>query len=339
MRFSILIPVYNVEKYLEECLESVLSQDYSDFEVILVNDGSTDQSPAICRKYAEKDVRIKYYDKKNEGLLLTRRFSIRKASGEYILFLDSDDYWESGILSKIDREIKNSQADLICYRFRRVSDDGEYLGDDTGIFPDNSTFTKENKEEFIAEFVRSPRLNPLWSKCAKYSIVDKDTDYTAFGDKKGEDLLQSIALIRNADSIRYLDTVFVNYRQSPTGRARNFKIKYLDDYEVVKKHIHSNLVDMKVSDSVMRIFYTRYIEGIVSYIKAIIAISKNLEEFIDKCRHIESFSLYKEASEIVSPKDVNHSCQNLYYNFREHRYSLIYFYNRARIQIKKIIIH
>ena len=99
MRFSVLIPVYNVEKYLDQCLTSVLTQDYSDFEVVLVNDGSTDQSPIICQKYAESDPRVKYYDKNNEGLLLTRRYSIKRASGEYIVFLDSDDYWEPGRVS------------------------------------------------------------------------------------------------------------------------------------------------------------------------------------------------------------------------------------------------
>ena len=207
MLFSILIPVYNVERYLEQCLESVLNQDFRDFEVILVNDGSTDSSGSICMKYARGDTRVKYFEKKNEGLLQTRRYSIKRASGEYILFLDSDDFWEPGVLSAI-RE-------------------------DRGIFPDRTVFTAESKEIFLKELVSSSRLNMLWTKCVRKTIIDVETDYTRFGDKKGEDLLQSVPLIRNAASILYLDDVFVNYRMSSSGRGRNFKLRHLDDYEVI----------------------------------------------------------------------------------------------------------
>ena len=339
MRFSILIPVYNVERYVEQCLQSVLGQDYTDFEVIIVNDGSTDESPAICKKIAEKDSRIKYYDKKNEGLLLTRRFSINKATGEYVLFLDSDDYWEPGILSKLDKEIKKSHADMICYRFKLVTDDGDFLYDDKGVFPDRSFFTTDNKEDFIREFIRSPRLNVIWSKCVRNEIIDKDADYSAFEDKKGEDLLQSVALIRNAQTILYLDDTFVNYRQTPSGRARNFKLKYIYDYNIVKEHIRTNLIDMKVSDSIMNSFYIRYIEGIVGYLGAVAAVSNNLNDFTETCRHIENFSLYQTSSDIVSSDDIAHSFRNNYINLKKHRYFMIYVYFKTKKAIKKIMVH
>lgn len=337
MKFSILIPVYNVEKYLEKCLCSVLSQDFNDFEIVLVNDGSTDHSASICQRFAQADSRIKYYDKANEGLLLTRRFSIKRASGDYILFLDSDDYWESGILSKLNQIIETKNPDLICYRFRRITDDGNPISEDVGVFKDGTLFDAQNKEVFLAQFVKSPRLNPLWSKCARSSIVDKEADYSRFEDKKGEDLLQSIALVRNADTILYLDDVFVNYRQTPYGRARTFKIKYIDDYDTVKNHIYTNLIDMKVSKPIIDVFFVRYIEGLTGYLEPLAVNSKDLHSFKEICKRINNYTLYNIAKKKVKVKDLQLVYRLDYMKMQKHYYSSIYFYYIAKKKIKILV--
>ena len=338
MKFSILIPVYNVEKYLEQCLCSVISQDFKDFEIILVNDGSTDQSSMMCQKLAKADSRIKYYDKANEGLLLTRRYSIKRASGDYILFLDSDDYWEPGILSKLSKQIEAINPDLICYRFRKITDDGKPISDDIGVFKDGTLFNLQNKEVFLTQFVKSPRLNPLWSKCVRSSIIDKEADYSRFDDKKGEDLLQSIALIRNANTILYLDDVFVNYRQTPFGRARTFKIKYIDDYEIVKNHIYSNLIGMRVSESVMDVFFVRYIEGLIGYLELLAINSKDINSFKEICDRINNYNLYKKVKNIVKVKDIQPLYRLGYMCMLKYNYSYIYYFYIAKKAIKKILI-
>jgi glycosyltransferase involved in cell wall biosynthesis len=330
MRFSVLIPVYNVEKYLEQCIQSVLTQDFSDYEVILVNDGSTDQSPMICRQFAEKDHRIKFFDKENEGLLLTRRFSIKHATGEYIVFLDSDDYWEPGILSALNKEIESSHVDLICYRYQIVTDEGKLVKKDTGIFPDRSFFSRENKELFLKEFIESSRLNVLWSKCVKSSIVDKDADYSAFEDKKGEDLLQSIALIRNAETILYMDDVFVNYRMSPSGRGRNFKLKYLYDFNVVKEHIYTNLLSMNVSDSIMEIFFRRYMESVIGFIELTATNVKKYRSFKAACRNVENFPLFKKFCGIAPPIEMNDFWRFQYIKLKKRRYFILYLFYKAK---------
>ena len=91
-KVSILVPIYNVEKYLPRCIESVLSQDFRDYELILVDDGSPDQCPQICDEYAKKDSRIKVVHKQNGGLVSARLAGFMEARGEYLVFLDSDDY-------------------------------------------------------------------------------------------------------------------------------------------------------------------------------------------------------------------------------------------------------
>ena len=89
--FTIIVPVYNTEKYLRHCLDSILSQTFEDYEVILINDGSTDDSAAICREYAKKDERIRVIEQENKGLLQVRRVGLKAAKGKFIVHVDSDD--------------------------------------------------------------------------------------------------------------------------------------------------------------------------------------------------------------------------------------------------------
>ena len=114
--FSIIIPVYKVEKYLSKCVESVLSQSFYDWEAILVDDGSPDNCPALCDDYAKKDKRIKVVHKPNGGLSDARNAGIATANGKYILFLDSDDYlYSDTVLAEILNSLKNANFPEICY--------------------------------------------------------------------------------------------------------------------------------------------------------------------------------------------------------------------------------
>ncbi len=104
---SVIIPVYNVEKYLRECLDSVSNQTYQNLEIILVNDGSKDGSAEICKEYLAKDERIQYYEQENQGQSAARNLALSKATGEYITFVDSDDWISLDIYEKCFQEIKS----------------------------------------------------------------------------------------------------------------------------------------------------------------------------------------------------------------------------------------
>ena len=336
MRFSVLIPVYNVEKYLKQCLESVLTQDFEDFEIVLVNDGSTDNSAKICEEYASADKRVVYFDKENEGLLLTRRFAIKRARGEYCLFLDSDDYWETNVLSRLDSIINKTNVDLITYRFHRIRDNGKLIYDDVDIFENEMLFTESNKEQFLKKFVSSSRLNLMWIKCVKRSIIDIDADYSRFKDLKGEDLLQSIAILKNAKTIYYINDPLVFYRLSPTGRGRNFKIKYISDYEVVRSYIYDNLLEMKVSKDILNAFFVRYIQGLMDYLNYSADIC-NREEFFDLMNEIKKFKTYKEAELQIGIGDVNKEASTKYRLLRDNNFVKLYNLSKNNGIVKKML--
>ncbi len=116
MIFSIIIPVYNVEKYLRDCLDSVLSQGFESCELICINDGSTDESLSILEEYAVKyPTRMKIFSQTNAGLSATRNKGVTMAQGKYLLFLDSDDMLKEGSLARLEQEIKNKEIDIIAF--------------------------------------------------------------------------------------------------------------------------------------------------------------------------------------------------------------------------------
>lgn len=124
---SIIIPVYNVEKYLKQCLDSVLEQTYTDFEVIMVDDGSTDSSYDICLDYCEKDIRFNALQKENGGASSARNVGIQNAKGDYIFFLDSDDWLEPTALEEMISTAKDQNADLVFCEAQAVDDEEHVL--------------------------------------------------------------------------------------------------------------------------------------------------------------------------------------------------------------------
>ena len=152
-KVSIIIPVYNVEKYLERCVESVRRQTLKDIEIILVDDKSPDKCPAMCDDYALIDDRIKVVHKdKNEGLGFARNTGLEVATGDYVAFVDSDDFIETGTYQKAYEECALNNLDICYFRYRRVDSDGnEYSEfDDTTKY---DYYTKEDSMKILLAMV------------------------------------------------------------------------------------------------------------------------------------------------------------------------------------------
>ena len=130
-RFSIVVPIYNTEKYLEKCLDSILNQSYNNFEVILVNDGSKDNSEIIIDKYVKKDKRLKKINKENGGLSSARNEGIKLATGEYLIFVDSDDTINEDLLKEVNAAISNNKkVDVVRYKACRINGESKEYDED-----------------------------------------------------------------------------------------------------------------------------------------------------------------------------------------------------------------
>ena len=158
-KVSILVPIYNVEKYLPRCIESILSQDFRDYELILVDDGSPDQCPQICDEYAKKDSRIKVVHKKNGGLVSARLAGFKESRGEYVMHVDSDDYLLPGAISTLYNTAQRGNYDVVKSRPLRENGKGRrwqesYRINDAEIL-DNETYTIAMLQNSISPYLHS----------------------------------------------------------------------------------------------------------------------------------------------------------------------------------------
>ena len=126
---SVIVPIYNTEKYLRKCIESILSQSYKNIELLLINDGSPDSSAEICREYLDKDKRCYYFEKENGGLSDARNYGIERAKGEYITFVDSDDFFLEEAIEKLHATALLGESDLVVGGFCHFDSPNFYIFD------------------------------------------------------------------------------------------------------------------------------------------------------------------------------------------------------------------
>ena len=236
--FSILIPVYNVEKYLDECLKSVVGQTFSDFEVILIDDGSSDNSGTICDEYQKKYENIKVIHKKNEGLISARIVARENAIGERIVFLDADDILAVNALEIIFKAIEAFHCDCVVYQLKRVASDAVF----DGYEGENSPIIDRviaDKRQLFKYILSSPSNNSLCLKCFHRNVF-KISDYSSFYHiKLGEDLLQSLDPLNNCKKVVFINNVLYLYRTNPTSITHsidysNYKVDYTIREEVLR---------------------------------------------------------------------------------------------------------
>lgn len=224
MKISIVLPVYNAEKYLEECINSVLGQTCSDWELIIVNDGSTDGSSEICNKYANNNPdKIFVFHKENEGQFMTRLFGIKKCSGDYICFLDADDFLENNSVITLKEQVSNhNNPDVVCFGF--CNWDGE---NKEAIHPPLSgMFDSYEKLKKVYEQIINGKLpGALWSKAFKNELLKsaKINDKFVKNKRYGEDAYHSFSVLANAKSVLFLDNILYRYRANPQGASQGFE--------------------------------------------------------------------------------------------------------------------
>ena len=203
---SVIVPVYNVEKTLDRCLESILCQTFQDFEIILVDDGSTDGSGEIIDRYAAAHPQIRVIHTENQGPLLARREGIRRADGDFCLFSDADDRMAEDCLSTVRERLLASDADILLYNYAVESEDGA-VRVPPPVFEDGRIFEGEEKREIYREIAAGWRLNCLFEKAVRTRLLQEDdTDLTAYADMTlGEDLLASLYPVTHAKRIAYCE--------------------------------------------------------------------------------------------------------------------------------------
>lgn len=227
MLISYLVPVYNVKDYIRTCLDSILAQRGAAFEVVLLDDGSTDGSGDICDEYARKYPQtVRVIHKPNEGLFLTRRRGFREAKGDWFICVDSDDYILPDHLRTIAEAIRSYDCDMVLFDYISFYPDGRT--EPSGIDIEGvQVYEGERKKELYAKRLLKNKYNNMWSKAVKRSVVDLETDYGVFGIKNMcEDAIQSYALYTSAEKAVYIPRPLYAYRRSIASISANVNADY-----------------------------------------------------------------------------------------------------------------
>ena len=216
MKFSIIIPVYNVEKYIYRCLDSIKKQTYKNFEVIVVDDGSPDSSDKIISKFVKKDQRFRYYKKENGGLSDARNFGLNYVTGDYIIFTDSDDYLDVDLLKHLNEIITTKNYDVIKYMVCLVDDNGQVIRNEKCVHEGRCDFA------FLTDFEYS---EPAWTYAYKTSFWQKGK-YQYTKGKIHEDYGLTPLILAQAESIYVLNAIGYYYVQRK-GSIVNGSVKEL----------------------------------------------------------------------------------------------------------------
>lgn len=225
---SIIIPVYNTEKYLAKCLDSVINQTYSNLEILLINDGSTDNSLDLCKQYADKDYRIKLIDQNNQGISVVRNTGIALAKGAYIGFVDSDDYMELNMFEILMKSMEKEKADIVCCNYKGVDEFNNQLYTSC-TFDQNTAISGVEATKLI--FQDKELKSFPWNKLYKKALFN-DIYYPE--DRIYEDVAATYQLMFKAKKVILLTDCLCNYVQRPTNITSELssKLSYKSYYDV-----------------------------------------------------------------------------------------------------------
>lgn len=241
MVISVVVPVYNVEAYLDKCVQSLLCQDYDNYEIILIDDGSTDQSGKICDLYQEENDKISTFHKKNGGLSSARNFGVSQAKGNYVTFVDSDDYVEPTYLSDLYNLMKRNNADMSMTRV--------VLQNEKQISQNSNRLYKNAFEDYCVSseraFWETYIIHKIsWSACGKLFPIDVIKE-TPFPEGFYEEMASSFLYISKCKRVAIGDYVnnyhYVERKGSITHRQldqRHYRI--FDVCDEIKGFVHSN---------------------------------------------------------------------------------------------------
>lgn len=212
-KISVIVAVYNAAPTLEKCIDSILNQTFNDFELLLINDGSSDGSKDICDNYAKKDARIRVFHRKNAGISATREFGINKAQGEYSIHVDSDDWIEKEMLYSLYSKAISSIADIvICDFFIDTNEKSDYI---------KQKPTSLDSIQIIKDILKGKIMGSVWNKLVKQKLYNKFNIHFPTGINFCEDVYVIISLLKNTERIEYIPKPYYHYEMNPKSLSHN----------------------------------------------------------------------------------------------------------------------
>lgn len=237
---SIIIPIYNAEKFLRKCLNSILEQSYTNFEVLLIDDGSTDTSSEICQNYSSNDSRLRYIRKENGGAYQSRIYGAERASGTYITFCDADDFYaDRYAFARLHEEITKSNCCAMQFghikKYNHLSRKGVEVN--TPIDTDKNCFLTQEYPKLLCSFWEGSHLTTnVWNKVYHRSLISNlPASESAEKVFWGDDQILNLHLLSTCKSFRFIPDTLYCYRQL-SGGTNSFSMNTMKDLDNIKKY-------------------------------------------------------------------------------------------------------
>src|SRR5699024_2863417 len=322
---SVIIPDYNAEKYLSECNESILKQTYTNFELILINDGTTDESGHICDTYRAKDERVIVNHQKNQGVSLSRNKGIHIATGDFIQFVDADDTIEYQMIEKLIQSF-NKETDLVISGFKKISqrNNKKHISEHLP-----KLIGKHSLENFLINFPEEFKNNIINSPCNKLynnNIMKNNNIYFQNDISNGEDLIFNLTYISECNYVFLLNESLYNYNflHNSTSLTKGYKGDYFNNRKIVYNHLesflYSNGVKKEIRSNFLNDVFMRYLKSSINNIfkqnanltkkerKERLLLIMNDEFVVEKLQKINTKSFPEKLMKIL----INHKKVNAY---------------------------
>ena len=285
--FSIIVPVYNVEAYITRCLESIASQTFSDIEVILIDDGSTDDSLSICKNFCFKDKRFRVFSKNNEGQGIARNLGISLAEGEFICFIDSDDWVETHLCEVAYKALKDNDVDFFNFGVNFVNAQGIQVKK----FNRFKFLELNGPEIFHKALIDDQVLSIVWNKVFRRSVIIKNK--ISFPDIRAiEDIYFSRAISKVSEKVTFANGILYHAFVRPSSSSRSMTIQSFFDAENLLKIEH----DLFLQDGSKKIhdLFGAHVLKFYSYLQVQSAFRmQNYSEYLKCYKIIKKSKIYK----------------------------------------------
>lgn len=289
---SVIVPIYNVEKYLDRCLKSIVNQTLKNIEIILVDDGSQDSCPKLCDDWEQKDDRIRVVHKKNAGLGYARNTGIDNATGEYICFFDSDDYIEPDTIEKAYNSAIKNHSDLVLYGFNEIDKNGNILN---SVIPKAPKYVYEEREildivlpDLIHQDAKGAVIENIWmsaSACMYSNSLIENIKWRFVTERViiSEDIYSLLYLYKYVNRVSIIPEAFYNYCENDSSLTRTFrkdrfeKISYF--YRMCDELCRENEYPKKIRNEIKYPYIANILAALKMIVRSKVKPSEKIDEF------------------------------------------------------------
>ena len=295
-KFSIIVPVYQAEEYLQECIYSVINQNEESWELILVDDGSTDKSVQVCDSFTERDFRIKTIHQENAGPISARCKGFEMAKGTYLLSLDADDRLAQNALGRIDAVLSQTEIDILVFGYRRIDIKGRYTKTEY-CFKD-IIYSKSQKKDLFLKLWEKNAFNLVWNKVFRRDFIHKNLRIpeNLKNIRTGDDAIIVTQLLIQADKIRTVEDMLYEYRIVPDSITRKFDPKSGEDIIQYRSYMLDQIKKADLLCSEIETVFFQVTYRTISYVLWQCARSNNSrKEKISFLCNMSTQELYRES--------------------------------------------